>query len=45
MLKEAGVPAAEIGALLESGATVDGGPIAEADASALEPVARKSSMP
>ena len=45
VLKEAGVPAAEIGALLESGATVDGGPIAEADASALEPVARKSSMP
>jgi crotonobetainyl-CoA:carnitine CoA-transferase CaiB-like acyl-CoA transferase len=45
VLKEAGLPAAEIGALLESGATVDGGLVAEADASALEPVARKSSMP
>ena len=44
-LKEAGVPAAEIGALLDSGATVDGGPIAEADAAALEPVAGKNSMP
>ena len=36
---------AEIGALLESGATVDGGLIAEAGAAAPEPVARKSSMP
>jgi crotonobetainyl-CoA:carnitine CoA-transferase CaiB-like acyl-CoA transferase len=45
VLKEAGVPAAEIGALLDSGATVDGGLVAEAGAAALEPVAGKSSMP
>jgi crotonobetainyl-CoA:carnitine CoA-transferase CaiB-like acyl-CoA transferase len=46
VLKEAGVPPAEIGALLESGATVDGGAKPEGDAAAaLEPVARKSSMP
>ena len=44
MLKEAGVPAAEIDALLESGAIVDGGLIAEAEASAPEPVTRKNPM-
>jgi crotonobetainyl-CoA:carnitine CoA-transferase CaiB-like acyl-CoA transferase len=41
VLKEAGVPAAEIDTLLKSGATIDGALIAEADA----PVARKSSIP
>jgi len=41
VLKEAGVPAAEIETLLKSGATIDGALIAEADA----PVARKSSIP
>ena len=44
VLKEAGVPAAEIDALLESGAIVDGGLIAEAEASAPEPVTRKNPM-
>jgi hypothetical protein len=38
VLKEAGVPAAEIETLLNSGATIDGALIAEADASAPEPI-------
>ena len=41
ILKEAGVPAAEIETLLKSGATIDGALFAEADPAA--PVARKSS--
>jgi crotonobetainyl-CoA:carnitine CoA-transferase CaiB-like acyl-CoA transferase len=45
ILKEAGVAAGDIGALVDSGATIDAALAVEADASAPGPVARKSPMP
>ncbi len=44
VLKEAGISAEEIAALLASGATIDGAIIADADASAPTPIAPNSAM-
>ena len=44
VLKEAGISAEEIAALLASGATIDGAVMAEADASAPTPIAPNSAM-
>jgi crotonobetainyl-CoA:carnitine CoA-transferase CaiB-like acyl-CoA transferase len=45
VLKEAGILAADIDALVRSGATIDGKLVTDAETSAPEPVARKSPMP